>query len=120
MREKNSPDKSVTRVAHYLEKNAIKIVPETALGLGKATFRFWKIGKGFLDLTEIGALTYNTETEKIEPIPEHCIRRMSGIDGFFENVLEPLKDLLYLTEGDLYAERLKPLRIAMNRLKKLY
>jgi hypothetical protein len=120
MHEKNPPVDNAARMARYLEKNAIKIVPETAAGLGRATFRFWKIGKSFLDVTEIGAITYNTQTEKVEPIPERALRRMARLDGFGENVLEPLEHLLYLAEGNLHADLFGPLYSTMRRLKKIY
>ena len=120
MHEKNPPDRSAARVARYLEKNAIKIVPETALGLGKATFRFWKIGESFFKVSEIGALTYNTQTEKVEPTPKLALRRMARLDGFAENVLEPVEHLLYLAEGDLHADLFAPFYSAMKRLKKIY
>jgi hypothetical protein len=117
MNEERTNTNASRRIARYLERNRIRVVPETALG--RSTFHFRRIDSTFTDATDLCDITYCSVNEKAKI----TVRRSDGvpeIDGFEESVIRPVKDLLNFARGDLYSKVFRPVYNAVKKMKTTY
>ena len=119
MNDERANTNASRRIARYLERNRIRVVPETALGLGRSTFHFMIIGSTFTDTTDLCDITYCSENGKAK-ITVRGSDGMPEIDGFEESVIRPVKDLLNFTRGDLYSRVFRPVYNAVRKMKMTY
>jgi len=65
----------------------------------------------------VGRLGYDTKTGKINNDDKNIYKGVVEINGFLEDLVMPLHTCLMWNSGDFYAEQMRPIYVASDRVK---
>lgn len=109
------PDSVEERIAQYLQRHNITIIPESR-EIGKEALCFMQM-KPLGEEVDLGEIVYDIRTGKTEPLPEDIAMKGYQLEGFVDQVRDPLVKLLREVNGDFDHERLEPIHEVLDKIE---